>query len=216
MMDRAATNAGLTVIRRGEGYVVVEKPAGVLSVPGIGPEKQDCVIARVRTMAPDASGPMMVHRLDMDTSGLLIVATTPPAQAFLSREFEERRVEKRYTALCDGVVRDDAGIIDLPLRMDVENRPYQIVDAASGKSAVTRYRVLSREVDRTRVLFEPITGRTHQLRVHAAKGLGCPILGDVLYGDEDSAPRLMLHAGWLRFREPVGERWVEVESPTPF
>ncbi len=189
-------------------------------------------------MFPHATGPMVVHRLDMDTSGLLIVALDADAQRDLSRQFERRLVEKEYVALLDGVVERDAGEIDLPVRPDVDHRPYQIVDFVHGRRAVTQFRVLSREASRTRVEFVPITGRAHQLRVHAAdpvyrgppgaevrelsgeegrrRGLGHPILGDVLYGAATAAPRLMLHAAWISFMHPsTGER-VAFRAPTPF
>jgi tRNA pseudouridine32 synthase/23S rRNA pseudouridine746 synthase len=202
------------------GFVVIRKPSGLLSVPGIGPSKQVCAVSLVRDEIAHATGPMMVHRLDMETSGLMVIALTREHQAALSRAFEQRLVQKAYVALLDCSQREplhDEGLIDLPMRLDVENRPYQIVDFVLGKAATTRYRVLSREVDRARVRFEPLTGRTHQLRVHAATparlldalgtpragGLGCAILGDGLYGNKASAPRLMLHASELSFRDPL-------------
>jgi tRNA pseudouridine32 synthase/23S rRNA pseudouridine746 synthase len=152
----------------------------------------------------------------MDTSGLLVLGLDPDAQRDLSMQFERRGVDKAYTALLDGVVTGDSGVIDLPIRLDVDRRPIQIVDRDRGKAAVTHWRVLAREIDRTRVLMEPATGRTHQLRVHAAEGLGCPIVGDVLYGDPSSGPRLMLHAGELSFCEPGTRTRVTFRSPTPF
>lgn len=189
--------------------MVVDKPAGMLSVPG--KQEPDCAAARVRAMFPDARGPLVVHRLDMDTSGLLVFGLDPGAQRELSIEFESRRVEKVYLAMVEGSVRRDAGVIDLPLRVDWPNRPMQIVDHGSGKPAVTRYRVLAREPDRTLVGLVPVTGRTHQLRVHCAVGrgqggLGSPILGDPLYGDGASSPRLLLHAWRLGFRPPRSKR----------
>ncbi|MDX2148315.1 MAG: RluA family pseudouridine synthase [Planctomycetota bacterium] len=206
-------------------YVVVNKPAGLLSVPGIGPEKQDCVVSRVLAMFPSATGPMMVHRLDMETSGVMVVALDADAQRELSMQFESRVVMKTYVALLEGSPARDEGEIALPMRLDVERRPYQIVDFEQGKPAVTRYRVLSREVDRARVEFEPITGRTHQIRVHAASeisrglpggGLGSPIVGDGLYGINACGPGgptsgLLLHARTLSFLEPGTTRRVEFE-----
>lgn len=217
------------VLERPE-FVVVSKPSGLLSVPGKGEHNKDCVVSRLRAVFPGADGPMIVHRLDMDTSGLMVVGLTVDAQRLLSAEFESRRVEKAYIALVEGIDTPDAGLVDVPIRLDPANRPYQVIDWVDGRPAQTRFRVLSREVDRTRVRFEPITGRTHQLRVHAAAarvltrivgqqvpgGLGAPILGDVLYGKgERTGERLMLHACELRFRSPCGE-WVECEDQAPF
>lgn len=212
------------VIYADSRLVVIDKPAGMLSVPGKGAEKQDCAVARVRGMFPAASGPMVVHRLDMDTSGLLVVALDAATQRELSRQFEARLTGKRYVALVEGSVREDAGEICVPLRADIENRPMQIVDFVHGREAVTRYRVLGREIDRTRVEFEPVTGRSHQLRVHAALprtlaggepgGLGCPIVGDVLYGT--AAERLMLHARSLEILDPETGAKMRFESAAPF
>lgn len=207
-----------SVILERDRFVVVDKPAGMLSVPGKGPEKADCAVARVRAMFPRATGPVVVHRLDMDTSGAIVFALDDETQRALSRQFESRTVGKRYGALLAGEIDHDEGVIDLPIRADIENRPMQIHDPERGKPSVTRYRVLERSGGTTRVEFTPITGRSHQLRVHAAHelGLGCPILGDVLYGDGASAPRLMLHATGLSFDDPeTGER-VEARSGVPF
>ncbi len=155
------THPPLHIILESPSFVVVDKPSGLLSVPGIGPEKQDCVVARVRAAYPHATGPMMVHRLDMDTSGLLVVALTPDAQRELSPAFEARRVDKSYLALLDGLVAEDLGTISLPMRLDVDRRPYQIVDFVHGREAVSRYQVLAGAEGSTRVRFDPITGRTH-------------------------------------------------------
>jgi tRNA pseudouridine32 synthase/23S rRNA pseudouridine746 synthase len=205
----------LRIVLAAERFVVVDKPSGMLSVPGKGPEKQDCVASRVRARFPRATGPLIVHRLDMETSGLLVLGLDAEAQRELSGQFERRETQKRYIALLEGSVAQDQGEITLPIRLDVGRRPYQIVDHDQGREAVTRYSVLSREIDRTRVEFTPLTGRTHQLRVHAASGLSCPIVGDVLYG-RDNGERLMLHASWLAFVDPGTGRRVEVESPAPF
>jgi tRNA pseudouridine32 synthase/23S rRNA pseudouridine746 synthase len=215
----------IRVVARGPGYAVIDKPHNFLSVPGRGPDKQDCVASRVRTLFPDATGPLVVHRLDWETSGLMVFGLDAQTQRALSRQFERRQVEKAYVALVEGLVGPDEGLIDAPIRLDVHRRPYRLVDPLLGRPAQTRFRVLWREVDRTRLWLEPLTGRTHQLRVHLATppaqgGLGHPILGDVLYGSEDSRrgvfPRLMLHACRLSFLEPGTPRRVEFESPTPF
>lgn len=209
------------VVAMGQRWAVVDKPAGMLSVPGRGDGKQDCVAARVAAMFPGATGPLTVHRLDMDTSGLMVFALSPTAHGDLSRQFQLRKTAKRYTAVLDGEVDGDEGEVDLPLFVDWPNRPRQQVDYILGKPAQTLWRVLAREPERTRVEMTPITGRSHQLRVHAATpredgGIGAPILGDVFYGDAGSAPRLMLHASSLAFWDPsIGTR-VEVASPAPF
>ncbi len=202
------------VVHVSRRFAVLEKPAGMLSVPGKGPEKTDCVALRARGMFDWATGPIIVHRLDMETSGLMVVALDEGAQRFLSAEFEHRRVDKAYVALVEGDVYGDAGVIDMPIRPDVTNRPYQIHDPVHGREAATRWRVMSREVDRTRVRFAPVTGRTHQIRVHAALGLGHAIVGDVLYGK--GGERLMLHASELEFTSPQGEGRVKFESAVPF
>lgn len=216
---------GVRVVHRTDRFVVVDKPSGVLSVPGIGPEKADCVVARVHQAfyraesdaLPRGPGQLIVHRLDMDTSGLMVVALDADAQRELSLQFEERKPEKGYVALVAGLVHQDEGIIDLPMRLDVENRPFQIIDHEQGRPAVTHYRVLARETDRTRIEFRPVTGRTHQLRVHARYGLGHAILGDVLYsGDVPVSGRLMLHAAYLSFLQPGGAARLEFHSEPPF
>ena len=210
------------VAGRGARYVVVDKPAGLLSVPGRGPGKGVCVVSRVARMFPGASGPLVVHRLDMDTSGLMVLGLDAGAQRELSMQFERRGVEKAYVALVEGWVGSagDEGVIELPMRLDVENRPVQIVDHEQGKPATTRWRVLAHEsvddVECSRVEFVPITGRSHQLRVHAAVGLGAPILGDDLYGDASGASRLMLHASVLGFDEPGEGGRVVFRSGAPF
>jgi tRNA pseudouridine32 synthase/23S rRNA pseudouridine746 synthase len=205
----------LKIILASPRFVVVDKPTGMLSVPGKGPEKQDCAAARVRALFPSATGPLVVHRLDMETSGLLIFGLDEDSQKDLSAQFERRQTDKKYVALLEGQVEREAGEISLPIRLDVDRRPYQIVDPIHGRPAVTHYRVLSHEIDRTRIQFIPLTGRTHQLRVHAAAGLGCPIVGDVLYGD-GHGDRLMLHASELSFVDPDTGRRVQVSSPVPF
>jgi tRNA pseudouridine32 synthase/23S rRNA pseudouridine746 synthase len=211
------------VVHVGDGYAVLEKPAGMLSVPGKGPDKADCLAARVRALFPAATGPLVVHRLDMETSGLMVFGLDPDAQRELSRQFEDRQVEKAYTALVSVTGEDsrrvanlpDSGRIDLPVRPDLDRRPVQIIDSASGREAITLWRVLARETDRARLRLEPRTGRTHQLRLHAAAGLRLPIIGDPLYGGEPAA-RLMLHAAELSFREPRTGRRVDFASPPPF
>ncbi|MDV3469456.1 RluA family pseudouridine synthase [Stenotrophomonas sp. C3(2023)] len=193
--------------------LVAEKPAGLLSVPGRGEANQDCVIARLQQVHAEA---LTVHRLDQVTSGLLLHALGKPMQAALSALFAARQVGKRYHAVLQGEVRDDVGEVDLPLVVDWPNRPRQKVDHAQGKPALTRWQVLARDPDtgRTRVALEPVTGRSHQLRLHMAS-LGHPIVGDVLYGAEP-ASRVHLHASELRFAHPVTGQSLAFHSAPPF
>ena len=199
-----------------DAIIVVIKPAGLLSVPGRGPDKQDCVIHRVQHDFPQAQ---IAHRLDMSTSGLLVVARDAAMQQVMYRLFRERAVEKRYIALVAGVVTPECGAIDLPLICDWPNRPRQMVCHARGKPSLTRFRVLQRmpNEDCTVVELEPVTGRSHQLRVHLA-ALGHPILGDELYAGAaaDRAPRLMLHASEIAFAHPQNDRRVHFHCPAPF
>ncbi len=211
----------LKLVHIDQRFVVVDKPSGLLSVPGKGEDKQDCVVSRVLNLFPEATGPMVVHRLDMDTSGLLVVALDRGSQRHLSVQFQDRLVEKQYVALVDGIVEEESGVIDLPLRVDWPNRPKQIVCFDEGKPAKTEYKVKLRETDRTRLELTPITGRTHQLRVHCAdeRGLGRAILGDSLYAEgevRDDHPRLMLHAAKLSIRPPGAKRVMDFESAAPF
>jgi tRNA pseudouridine32 synthase/23S rRNA pseudouridine746 synthase len=190
-------------------------------VPGRGPDKQDSIASRVRAAFPEADGPISVHRLDLDTSGLMVLALTREAHRALSIQFMKRKTGKTYAAILDGRVADDRGAVDLPLIVDWPNRPRQMVDHERGRPARTLYAVTGRDGDRTRVEFRPVTGRSHQLRVHAATprdagGLGAPILGDPLYGDPTAAPRLHLHADMLAFWDPTTHEWVKFESPAPF
>lgn len=203
-------------------YVIVDKPPGVRSAPGNGPDGHVCVEAWVRKRYPLSDGPLTVHRLDMPTSGLMVYALDRAAQSALSVQFMKRRVDKAYTAIVEGHLEPESGVVELPLRVDWPNRPRQIVDFELGKHAKTEWRRRSHEsldgLPCTRLEMRPITGRSHQLRVHAAhaQGLGAPILGDSLYGDETRAPRLLLHASMLEITDvETGER-VRFESPAPF
>lgn len=193
--------------------IVAEKPAGLLAVPGRGPDKQDCLSARVQAIYPDA---LIVHRLDMDTSGLLCFARGAEAQRRLNRSFEERLVGKRYCACVIGRL-DGEGEIDLPLAVDWPNRPKSKVDPVCGKPSRTRWRATGYDASSatTRVELEPVTGRSHQLRVHLAT-LGFPILGDPLYAPPIPASRMYLHAMALALFHPADGRPVEFFSPPPF
>ena len=179
--------------------LVANKPAGLLSVPGRGEDKQDCLSSRIQQQYPDA---LIVHRLDMATSGLLIFARGADMQKRLSEMFRERLVEKRYIAIVSGVLKPESGAVDLPIGADWASRPLRKIDTEQGKPSLTRYRVLACNSDSTRVELEPVTGRTHQLRVHMA-AIGHPISGDALYGNAASAPRLLLHAQSLVLMHPV-------------
>lgn len=202
----------LKTVYEDDSIWVVAKPSGLLSVPGKGEEVSVDAIARRRF--PAYEGPFVVHRLDMHTSGLLVVAKSFEVYRNLQSQFAERSVEKCYVALLDGELPGEEGEISLPLRPDLDSRPRQMVDYKSGKEALTHYRVIGRESGRTRVAFCPVTGRTHQLRVHAAHvaGLGVPIVGDLLYGTP--AKRLCLHASSISFNHPVtGQRLTFTSTP---
>lgn len=204
----------LVVLHEDRDTVVIDKPAGLLSVPGRDPAHADCALARVRARWPGAQD---VHRLDLDTSGLLIFATRRKAERAMKEAFRQRRVEKGYVARVWGHVADDEGRITLPLRREA-GRPRSVVDAAHGRPAVTRYGVLGRDDRGTLLSLTPETGRSHQLRVHLA-ALGHPIVGDRFYAPEAvraQAPRLLLHAATLRFPHPFHGGPVWVESRVPF
>jgi tRNA pseudouridine32 synthase/23S rRNA pseudouridine746 synthase len=210
--------ASVPIVYEDEDLVVVLKPSGLLAVPGRGPENRDCVVARIRALRPGCIEQPAVHRLDMDTSGLMVLARTAEAHRALSLQFIDRRIVKRYIALLDGEPAGSEGTIELPFRLDVDDRPRQIHDPVHGKVGITHWRKLSVEDGRTRVEFRPVTGRTHQLRVHAASphGLGIPIVGDRLYGAGDGQGPLRLHAGFLGFSHPrTGER-LEFRSEPAF
>lgn len=204
--------ADITVVHRDDALLVADKPTGLLTEPGRGVHLRDSLIIRLRNHWPDLR---IVHRLDRDTSGLIALARTADAHRHLSRQFHDRLVDKHYTALVAGVMPHDTGRIDLPLRKDLENPPRHRVDHELGKKAATEYRVIERGVDRTRVALHPLTGRSHQLRIHMM-AIGHPILGDPLYGDAATAPRLMLHATRLAFTHPATGQRLTFESAPPF
>ncbi|MBT4585071.1 MAG: RluA family pseudouridine synthase [Phycisphaerae bacterium] len=205
----------IPVIYRDETIVVLDKPTGLLSVPGIGVEKRDCVAVRV---ASAVEGARIVHRLDRDTSGVMIMANDKDSHRELSRQFQDREVQKTYEAIVFGLVNDDSGVIDLPIRKDMENRPRQCVDHEQGKPSLTNWKVLERMGDRSRLALYPKTGRSHQLRLHLRE-IGHPILGDDLYATSDQqsmAPRLLLHAVSLTVVHPVSLESMTFESKVPF
>lgn len=208
---------GLQPIYLDEHLLVVDKPSGLLTVPGRGEHLQDCLIHRVQRHVPEA---LIVHRLDMATSGLVLLARGGDMQRALSGLFMHRQVDKRYVALVQGLVPDDEGEIDLPLITDWPRRPRQMVDRVHGKPSQTRYRVLMRDtvLGRSRLDLMPLTGRSHQLRVHCL-AIGHPILGDPLYGPDASrqaCERLMLHATALSLPHPVSGERLDVRSVNPF
>lgn len=206
-------NTTLQIVYEDENLIVVAKPAELLSVPGI--QIQDSVYTRLKAQLTPIE-PLMIHRLDMATSGLLVVAKTKEAHKHIQRQFLKRTVIKRYTALLSNHVEQESGEIRLPLRVDLDNRPRQLVCYEFGKKAVTRWKVVARESSATRVHFWPLTGRTHQLRMHAAheQGLNAPIVGDDLYGTPSN--RLHLHAAYLEFVHPKTKETLRFEVPETF
>jgi tRNA pseudouridine32 synthase / 23S rRNA pseudouridine746 synthase len=218
MTDATVTREphALRVLWRDDALIAVDKPAGQLSVPGRGDDKADCTWTRVRALWPDA---LVVHRLDQATSGLMLFARGLNVQRMLSRAFAERGVNKRYTAMVHGLLADDTGRIELPLAADWPQRPRQRIDHAAGKPSRTEWQVLQRDAprQRTRLLLQPVTGRTHQLRVHMA-ALGHAIVGDALYAPMPDAtePRLLLHASELQLEHPLDASPLMLQSQAPF
>ena len=202
------------IVHEDAQLIVADKPAGLLSVPGKGPDKADCLIARLQRIYPRV---LLVHRLDGDTSGLIVFARTSAAQVALAGQFERRETDKTYAARVWGRVGPDRGTVDLPLTVDWPNRPRQHVNHETGRPAVTDWEVAARSDGETRMRLMPRTGRSHQLRVHM-QALGHPILGDSLYaaGPAAAHPRLMLHAERLGFTHPGHGGRVAFEAPAPF
>ena len=204
----------LVILHHDHEVLLVDKPAGLLSVPGKGEHLSDCLIARVQAAFPEA---LLVHRLDRDTSGVMIFALTPHAQRHLGLQFEKRMTKKTYVARVWGEMAVKQGTVDLPLIVDWPNRPLQHVDHVNGKPAVTDYRVMRVGNGESRVRLSPKTGRSHQLRVHMLS-LGHPILGDPFYatGPAREYPRMMLHSETLQFRHPDGGVGTRVTAKAPF
>ncbi len=213
-----AVRPEVTVIYQDSSVVVVNKPPGFLSVPGRGPDKQDCVVRRIRDHFRDCIAQPSVHRLDMDTSGLMVLALTADAHRHLSIQFQDRSIQKEYVAVLEGIIKGNSGEIRLSFRLDPDNRPVQIYDPVHGKPGITLWKKTAVEDNRTRMLFTPLTGRTHQLRVHSAHplGLGCPIVGDRLYGNGRAGSRLLLHASRLSFTHPVSAERLEFDQAPEF
>lgn len=204
----------LEIVYEDDYLLLVNKPAEFLSVPG--KRVTDSVYSRMKIAYPNATGPLVVHRLDMSTSGLLLIAKSSEIHKSLQSQFIKRKIQKRYVALLNGTISEDNGFIDLPLRVDLDNRPNQLVCYEYGKKAQTKWEIIERFEDKTLVYFYPITGRTHQLRVHAAhpKGLNTPIVGDDLYGTK--ANRLHLHAESITFQHPISRELITISVDADF
>ncbi len=190
----------LDIIYQDEYIIAVNKPQALLSVPGLGPDKQDCLISRLVEQETEAK---VVHRLDCYTSGIMLFAVGIEMQRALSKIFHDRKIKKEYIAVVNQWFDEEDGVIKFPMRCDIDNRPHQIIDYEHGKSAITYWNILNRENNVVRLLLKPETGRTHQLRVHCA-AMGYPIIGDGLYGnDKIKQPRMLLHADNLIFEHPI-------------
>jgi len=214
LLNNPAIGKSLEIVYQDEAMLVINKPEAFLSVPGKTIE--DSVYLRIKHAYPEATGPLIVHRLDMSTSGLMLIALSKAVHKHLQKQFIKRSIKKRYVALLEGVLTEDSGSIDLPLRLDIDDRPRQLICEQYGKSAKTEWQVIQRNAKQTKVYFYPVTGRTHQLRVHAAhsRGLNSPIVGDDLYGT--TANRLHLHAEYLEFNHPVTQERMTVQVDAEF
>lgn len=212
--DYRPPDVPLDILFQDDQIIVANKPAGLLSVPGKLAGREDCLVSRLQAAHWDT---LLVHRLDCDTSGVMIFARTKKAQGFLGQEFEKRRAKKTYAARVWGQLTPDEGHIDLPLCADWPNRPRQMVDHVNGRPAQTDWQVIGRDASTTRLRLFPLTGRSHQLRVHML-AQGCPILGDPIYatGQAHAFPRLMLHAETLSLHHPATGAWVTFTAPCPF
>lgn len=210
-------DTGLTPLFVDDTLLIVDKPAGLLSVPGRGEDKADCLVSRIQVQFADA---LIVHRLDMSTSGLLVLARGEEMHRLLSKLFRDRLVDKRYVAVVDGLLKAEQGEVELPLICDWPNRPRQKVDPLTGRASLTRWQVLGRDATAgtARLALEPVTGRSHQLRVHLLS-IGHPIVGDELYAPtpwREAAPRLLLHACRLAFAHPADGTPQVFEDTAPF
>lgn len=214
MLRSGGEKEHISIIYEDQYLVIINKPAELLSVPG--KNVKDSVSTRMRMRYPKATCALILHRLDMSTSGLMIIPKTERSYKYIQRQFIKRTIKKRYVAILEGIVSKDSGVVDLPLRVDLDDRPRQLVCYDHGKSAISRWEVISRSEDSTRLYFYPETGRTHQLRVHAAHplGLNSPIIGDDLYGNK--GVRLMLHAESISFIHPQTRVEMRVTAPPPF
>jgi tRNA pseudouridine32 synthase/23S rRNA pseudouridine746 synthase len=213
-LKNPAENKSLKIVYEDDALLIINKPAEFLSVPG--KQITDSVYTRIKNLYPHATGPLVVHRLDMSTSGILVLSKTKEAHKFIQHQFIKRTVKKRYVALLEGIIEADEGYIELPLRVDLDDRPRQLVCYEYGKMAKTKWKVVERADGKTRIHFYPITGRTHQLRVHASHSLGLntPIIGDDLYGQK--ANRLHLHAAFITFIHPLTKEKVSFTVEADF
>ena len=207
----------LVILRRDSSFLLINKPTRLLSVPGRHPKNRDSVIARLLVDFPNAA---IVHRLDFDTSGIMVIPLNKIALSHISKQFQARTTHKTYTAIVNGLLKDDSGVIDLPIAPDMENRPRYKICAATGRQSVTEFTVVSRDeiAQTSRVLLHPITGRSHQLRLHML-AIDHPILGCEFYADEvalSKSPRLLLHATELEFAHPMTEGRVKMSSAPEF
>lgn len=207
------------IIKPNKNFLMVNKPAGLLTIPGRHEENKDCLITRLQNH-PKSKTATVVHRLDMATSGIMVIALTKASHRDISKQFELRETDKHYIAVVDGIVKEDSGVIDKPMIADWPNRPKQKICYQDGKTAITEWTVLERDLqkNKTRLKLKPITGRSHQLRLHCLE-LGHPILGCNLYhsnGSEKKSSRLLLHAEQLTIRDPKTEKSITAIAPCPF
>jgi len=214
MLKNPGKDSEITTLFEDKYMAVINKPAELLSVPGVN--IKDSVYQRMKEKYPEATGPLTVHRLDMQTSGIMLIAKSLETHRVLQKQFMDRSIQKRYVAILDGVVKEDSGVIDLPLCPDLNDRPRQLVCYKNGKSALTNYKVIDRKNNKTRIHYFPVTGRTHQLRVHSAHhlGLNIPILGDDMYGK--FADRLYLHAEFIQFTHPKSNKVMKFKVDPEF
>ena len=214
LLKRQCQYSNLEIIYSDKSIIVINKPSGMLSVKG--KTEETSVYDFIKIKYPETDGPIIVHRLDMDTSGLMVLAKNKETHKLLQKQFLDRTVKKRYKAILDGIIKEDKGIISLPLRPDFEDRPRQLVDFEFGKEAITEYSIDLISDNKTKIYFHPLTGRTHQLRVHSAHSLGLnsPILGDPIYGKKKD--RLYLHAEYLEFKHPETGEIISFNAKAPF
>jgi tRNA pseudouridine32 synthase/23S rRNA pseudouridine746 synthase len=214
LLQYTAEDKVIEILYEDEQIAVIVKPAGLLSIPS--KEIKDSVLTRMQKKYPKASGPLLAHRLDKLTSGIMLISKDLESHKFLQKQFMDKTIQKRYFAVLEGELKQSGGEVNLPLAVDEDNRPMQKVDFEMGRKALTIWKLIRQSENRSEVLFFPVTGRTHQLRVHAAhpKGLDAPIVGDTLYGKKDE--RLMLHAGYIQFKHPKNGELMEFERNAPF